>query len=265
MRVLLTVTAAAALLAAACAPEKKTNDLVVRTATATRTASSAGSATAAPAATQSPTPNPLVAECVAAQAKAPPQKETPPPVTDTSLIVVDPKELLAPEDAVLGKFSVKDGTITTAQWNRAWDRDPNDPAAATGATRLTATAWLQQTVEEATTSFADIATGPGGQDYAVTAIGVRGFPLQNICVRPAAIEPLGVPQQSAWRAEFTHGSAAQSYVQYFVFMRVHNTRALVTGFAQNVNGAEAPRLLDDTRQLAKKQAERLLAMPTQPQ
>ena len=39
----------------------------------------------------------------------------------------------------------------------------------------------------------------------------------------------------------------------------------MTAFAQNHAGAEAPRLLDDMKQIAAKQADRLRSQPTTPQ
>lgn len=187
---------------------------------------------------------------------------SPTAAADERLIVVDPKELVLREDEMIpGSFTLKEGSIATAQWNRSWDRDPADPGAATGVTRVAINARLFRSLADATKEFTLEAVGANGVVTVKNAIKVRGFYERNIRVIPADVGALGADDQSAWRGEFTRGNAEETYVQYFVFVRVRNARALVTAFAQNRNGAEAPNLLADTKQVARQQAAHLVAIP----
>jgi hypothetical protein len=182
--------------------------------------------------------------------------------TSEPLITADPRLLVLPADQLPAPFTAKDGSIVSAQWSRSWDRDPND-SAATGATRVTINAVLEQTVAQAVSDFDSNYGGSNGQTYAQRAIQARGFQPAQIKVAPADVGSLGVDQQEAVRVEFTRGTAEASYVQYFVYMRVRNTLAQVTAFAQNKDGAEAPKLLDDLKSVAKKQADHLRSLPVE--
>jgi hypothetical protein len=223
MRFILSVMAGALLLAAC-----STNDAKTKTAAP----STSGATPAAPAATQ-------------------------------KLIAVPPCQLLVPADEMIaGKFEVKEGSgLATAQCNRSWDREPADPGAAAGATRVVINARLYQNLPDATTDFSETATGAGGEGLITRGIETRGFLRVQIKIAEATMPSLGADEQVAWRVEFTRGSATDTYVQYFVYLRVKNTRAEIQTFAQNVGGAEAKGLLDDTQQIAKKQADRLRSFP----
>lgn len=255
------LAAGAVLLLAACDTQKRTAIPISSTPTATPSppaALTASPTTAGPP----PTPDPILKDCVAAAATSVPTPAPATPSADRRLLVVDPKLLPLPADQIIpGTFQVTDGSIATAQWNRTWDRDPADPGSAAGATRITINARLYLSIEDAVQDFADGAAGAGGRAAAQQAIAVRGFSPAQICTRAVSLDPLGVDQQAAWRVEFTRGNPDQTYVQYFVYLRVRNTRAVVTTFAQNKDGAEATRLLADTKQVAKLQADRLLAFP----
>ncbi len=181
-----------------------------------------------------------------------------------AVITTDATQLVLPADQMIaGTFTPRDGSIATLQWSRSWERDPADPGAATGATYVTITVATDASVADGITDFAN-AYGPvAGASYAQSAIEVRGFAKQDTKIAPVTLGVTGPDEQTAWRAEFGRG-ASQTFVQYFVFMRVRNVLAAITTFAPTVAGAEPPNLLDETRQLAKRQADRLLAQPTIP-
>lgn len=190
---------------------------------------------------------------------------TPTPRVQT-LIAVDPRHLVLDEKSFLpGQWTMQEGTIFTGQWNRAWDRDPADPGAAAGATRVTVQATLFPSLEESTEKFAQMAAGAGGRDTVQRVIALRGFDVANIQVTEVPLDGLGLDEQAAWRAEFSRGVATERYVQYFVYLRVRNVHATLTTFAQYVNGAEPPQLLEETKQLAQREASLLRAQPATPQ
>ncbi len=107
--------------------------------------------------------------------------------------------------------------------------------------------------------------GAGGRETVQRVIALRGFDPAQIQVTEVPLDGLGLDQQAAWRVEFSRGSATERYVQYFVYLRVRNVHATLTTFAQHVNGAEPPHLLDETRQLAQREAALLRAQPATPQ
>ena len=208
----------------------------------------------------------LLGACLApkkqAQTLPPPAtpSTTPVPTNPPGTIAIDPRVLMLPQDEMIpGKFTIEEGSIATAQWNRAWNRDPADPGAASGVTRVAINARLYQSIKDAVDEFATVSAGKGGMDYVQGVVEQRGFERRHIKVTQADIGTLGAEEEAAWRVEFTRGNPGEAFVQYFVFIRVRNTRALVTTFAQHKNGAEAPNLLEDTRQISLKQAQRLLA------
>ena len=208
----------------------------------------------------------LLGACLAPEKQAqtlPPSatpSTTPAPTNPPGTIAVDPRILALPADEMIpGKFTIEEGSIATAQWNRAWNRDPADPGAASGVTRVAINARLYQSIKDATDEFATISAGKGGMDYVQGVIEQRGFERRNVKVTPASVGTLGAEEEAAWRAEFTRGNPNETFVQYFVFVRVRNTRALITTFAQNKDGAEAPNLLEDTKQISLRQTRRLLA------
>jgi hypothetical protein len=187
------------------------------------------------------------------------------PIVQT-LIAVDPRQLVLDEKAFLpGQWKMQEGTLFTGQWNRAWDRDPADPGSITGATRVTIQATLFPSLEESSEKFAQTAVGAGGRDTVQRVIALRGFDTANIQVTEVPLDGLGLDEQAAWRAEFSRGSATERYVQYFVYLRVRNVHATLTTFAQSVNGTEVPKLLEETKQLAQREAALLRAQPATPQ
>ena len=227
MRYLLLAGAAGALLLAGagtgCAPEK------TKTPTATTTRSA-----------QSPTPVP----------------------EDALLVAVPPDQLVLPrEHMVEGLFTLTEASAQTSDYSRAWDRDESDPGYATGATRVTISARLFPSIAEQVTGFNQNAMPPGGQRTIEGTLQLRGFGATQMKITPADVGRLGVAQQYAYRAEFTRGNADQTYVEYFIFLGVRNTRAMIQVFAQNREGAEAPHLLDEAKEIAQQQARRLLAAP----
>lgn len=191
---------------------------------------------------------------------------TPTPRVQT-LIAVDPRQLVLDEKGFIpGQWTMQEGTLFTGQWNRAWDRDPADPGSATGATRVTIQASLFPSLEESAEKFAQTALGVDGQETIRRVIALRGFDPAQIQVTEVPLDGLGLDQQAAWRAEFSRSPAtSERYVQYFVYLRVRNVHATLTTFAQSVNGAEAPKLLEETKQLAQREAALLRAQPATPQ
>jgi hypothetical protein len=261
MRYLVVLAAAALLLSAACAAERRDGARATRPSTSTASPT-VPAITAAPP-TPTPTPSTILQECFAARTAATPAPAATVPPGEQQLIAVDPRLLPVPADGMIaGRWQVTEGSIATAQWSRAWDRDPADTAGAAGATRIAIQARLYLSLEDAVQDFAETASGPSGQALVQAAIEQRAFAPQNICVRAVTLDPLGVAQQTAWRVEFTRGRPEDTYVQYFVFLRHLNTRALVSTFGQMTEGKEPPRLLEDTVRVARLQAAHLRSLPT---
>jgi hypothetical protein len=213
----------------------------------------------------------ILAACVALTACSPANSAhtpTPPPSVATTepLISVDPRLLVLPDaDMIPGKWSSTEGTLAYPQWNRAWDRDPADPGYATGATRITSTARLYLSIVDSSQDFEQTAKGSACTELAYQTLQARGFPRSQVKVTDVTLDPLGGEHQWACRAEFTRGSVAETYVQYFAFVHVKNTRAIMTAYAQNQGGQEAPKLLDDLKEFARRQANHLLSLPATPQ
>lgn len=191
-------------------------------------------------------------------------KSTPSPSNTPALVSVinlEPKELLLrPNQMIPGMWKSEEGTIADPQFNRAWNRDPADPGAATGAGRITITARLYQSLGDSFDDFLETATGPDGQEFLYQTITARGFDRSQIRISQPPMDQLGVDRQILWRVEFSR--SGETNVQYFAFIHVKNTRALITAFASNKDGTEAPQLLDDMKQVTKKQADYMLSLPT---
>jgi hypothetical protein len=185
---------------------------------------------------------------------------TTPPPPAAKVIAVPPCELpLAADQMIPGTFTVKESTLFTAQCVRSWDAD----LSLIGATqRVAILGRLYQNLTDAKTDFDMSAKGDGAMSVIKGTIQNRGFLPHQIKVTDVNTLPsLGADDQSAFRAEFTRGTPADTWVEYFVFVRVKNTRAQIEVVAQNAAGAEAKGLFDDAQQVAKKQAEHLLAVP----
>jgi hypothetical protein len=182
----------------------------------------------------------------------------PPVLTPEGLVSVDPRFLLLPTDQMIpGRFTAREGTLASAQFNRSWERDPADPGYAAGTARVTANARLFLSLADARSEFDRVSAGEDGLKYVQVVIGTRGVPVSAIRAAEVELPPLGVEGQRVWRAEFGE-TRNETYVQYFVFLRQKNTTVLLTTVAQNVNGAEAPNLLAETTELAQRQARYLL-------
>lgn len=179
-----------------------------------------------------------------------------------AIIVADPKDMVLPADAIAGNFTTKEGSIVTAQWSRSWQRDPADPGAASGASFITINTALEKTIDNAVADFQKSFAGDAGGRYVQQAIQLRGFSEPEIKVNQADVGSFGANEQIALRAAFARTGSNQTFVQYFVFMRIRNTITTITAFAPNQGATEAPNLLTDLKQVAKQQADRLLAMPT---
>lgn len=190
---------------------------------------------------------------------AKPAPAVPPTVqypADALLISAFPRDLLLEESAVSAYKEVSDGSTITAQWNRNWDREP---AGSGSATRITNNTMLFLNLDEAHKQFDATATGDGGKKALEAVLTVRGAMPEGMCITPVDAGALGVDQQAAWRAEFLRGN--QSYVTYWVYLRVRNVRATLQTFVETTNAAEQPALFEETKQLAAKQAAKLKATP----
>ena len=196
-----------------------------------------------------------------------PQKPSATPTTAATAAVdqvIDqyPNALVLPPDKmVTGSWKVKEGTIVNTQFNRSWERDAAEAAATGGSQFTTITATLYRSPSDAHVAFINEADPPGGHDYCMAVIQNRGVPLENITCGVAALAPLGTDREIAWRAEFRPMNSPQVYVQYLVFVRVKNTRALITTAAESLGGAENPNLITETTEVAKRQAQYLLSLP----
>ena len=184
----------------------------------------------------------------------------------TGLVEIDPRALVLPTEKMIpGTFTMTEGSLASAQWNRNWDREPTDPNFASSAARIGINARLYLSIEDAVADFNGSSVGANAQESIVSAIALRGFDRQNI--RATAIEwpALGTDAQSAFRVEFTRGSAVDTWVEYWIYMQESNTRALIKTVAQNIAGAEASNLREETREIAKRQADHLLTISAQAQ
>jgi hypothetical protein len=164
-----------------------------------------------------------------------------------------------------GTFEVRGGTqdttIATAQCSRSWDRAPAE-AATGGATRVAINGRLYRNIVEGKEDFDLNFSGEIGRQFVSRVIEARGFLKHQVTVTEAPNPPaLGVDQQVIYRAEYTRGNAIETWVDYYIFMRVKNTFASIQVSAQHIGGAEAKGLVADMQTVAKKQADRLLAFP----
>lgn len=177
------------------------------------------------------------------------------------LIAADPKDLILGQNDLLpgASFKFAEGAIVTAQWNRAWDRTFTGAADQGGLARVTMNGSLTQTLAEAVAVFAESAVGQGGYTAVQGAIKQRGFEDRQICVTQFDFGPLAVDQAGGWRAEFKN-EQGEAWVDYWVFLRQRNIRAIVQTNARMEGGVESPRALDETRQVIKKQADLLRAL-----
>jgi hypothetical protein len=181
--------------------------------------------------------------------------------TTVKLINLPPKDLILPAGQMIaGAWKSEEGTLADPQFNRAWNRDPADPGAATGATRITITARLYKNLDDSADDCAESATGPDALEFIYQTLISRGFLRENIRPSQPPLDQLGGECQSFWRAEFSRST--ETNVQYFAFVHVKNTRALITAFAASIDGKEAPQLLDDMKQATRKQADYMLSLPT---
>lgn len=204
----------------------------------------------------------LLAACSgsSSQSSTSPSVAQPTATIATKLIAIHPCELPLPaHEMIPGKFEVRQGELATAQCSRSWD---GDIAVAGTTQRIAILGRLYPTLPDAEADFAAYARGEGGRRYVTSVIAARGFFEHQINVSEVTnLPPLGVDDQAAWRVEFTRGTAAETWVEYFLFVRVKNTRAQIQVVGQNAGGAEAKGLFDDAQRVVKKQAERLLAIP----
>ncbi|MFN8557405.1 MAG: hypothetical protein U0531_08660 [Dehalococcoidia bacterium] len=193
-----------------------------------------------------------------------PTAKTAPIVTpDTRLIVADPKELPLPAGSMIpGRFTTTEGASASAQWNRVWNREESDPAGAQGVNRVTINVRLYLSTSDAIGDFTQTNVFPAVLPLIDSTLAARGVPKEYIIsTDPIEVESLGAGQQSVMRVEYTLGSPSEVYVQYWVAFQVRNTKATITTFGQKKAGEEPANLRDETVQIAKRQAARLLAMP----
>lgn len=186
---------------------------------------------------------------------------------DTKLIAVHPCELPLPAaEMIPGKFEMRENSpsspgLATAQCSRSWDRDAAE--ATTGnATRVAINARLYQTLTDGKADFDNNFAGDAGKQSITNIIENRAILRHQITVEAVPNPPsFGTDQQSVYRAQYTRGNAVETWVDYYVFLRVKNTFAYMQVSAQNISGAEAKGLAADMQTLAKKQADRLLSFP----
>jgi hypothetical protein len=183
------------------------------------------------------------------------------------LISIHPCELPIPAGEMIpGKFEVRENTpdspgIGTAQCSRSWDRDAAELGTG-GAARVAINARLYQTIPDGQSDFERYYSGEAGKNHIANIIGSRGFLRVQIAIDEVKDSPaLGADQLSIYRAQYTRGNAIETWVDYYVFVRVKNTFASMQVSAQNMAGAEAKSLAPDMQTLAKKQADRLRAFP----
>ncbi len=267
MRRFIPLLTAVALAAAACASTKKSEPkTIIGQPEPGYTPPAASSVTPTPAATAT---TPFVSDLSREFARACAQRNAAPtpaarpiatPAPGANLIAVFPRDLLLPENAVPNADEVKDGSAATAQWNRSWTRKAGTDGSATDI-KLQAALYL--TISEAFEDFNQTASGAGAITTITGLIELRGARKDEICITPIDIGQTGADQQSAYRAEYLRGS--ERYVTYWVWLRVRNVRALLQTFAAIPDGKEAPALLDETKRLAKAEADLLTTTPaTQP-
>ena len=183
------------------------------------------------------------------------------------LIAVEPRFLPLNDISMIGgAFTSRDAQVTSAAWSRSFDRAPDDPTIAQGALRVTAGGQLYKSVADAVDDFQKSAEGPAGREFVAKALRSRGLEDGNMSIEPMQLGAFGVNQEQVWRATtFQSANPRERYDEYWIFLRLGNTRALLTVFAPRPNpGTEAPRLREDAIAVAQAQAAQLKALPSQP-